>query len=38
MTINAKTVDEYISKLPEDRKNAVSKLRDTVQKKSARWF
>ncbi len=32
MTIDTKTVDEYISKLPEDRKIAVSKLRDTVQK------
>ncbi|WP_420603117.1 DUF1801 domain-containing protein [Flagellimonas sp.] len=31
MTIDAKTPDEYISKLPEDRKKAVSKLRKTVQ-------
>jgi len=31
MTINAKTPDEYISKLPEDRKEAVSKLRETVR-------
>ncbi|WP_350284529.1 DUF1801 domain-containing protein [uncultured Croceitalea sp.] len=31
MTIDAKTVEEYISKLPEDRKAAVSKLKDTVK-------
>ncbi|WP_435624398.1 DUF1801 domain-containing protein [Flagellimonas sp.] len=31
MTIDAKTPDEYISKLPEDRKEAVSKLRRTIQ-------
>ena len=31
MTIDAKTVDEYISKLPEDRKAPVSKLRETVR-------
>ncbi|WP_396590859.1 DUF1801 domain-containing protein [Allomuricauda sp. R78024] len=31
MTIDANTPDEYISKLPEDRKLAVSKLRETVK-------
>lgn len=31
MTIDANTPDEYISKLPEDRKVAVSKLRETVK-------
>ena len=31
MTIEAKTVDEYISKLPEERQVAVSKLRETVK-------
>lgn len=31
MTIDAKTPDEYISKLPEDRKKAVSKLRETIK-------
>lgn len=31
MTIDANTPDEYISKLPEDRKVAVSKLRKTVK-------
>lgn len=31
MTINANTPDEYISKLPEDRKVAVSKLREAVK-------
>lgn len=31
MTIDAKTVDEYISKIPEERKAAVAKLRETVK-------
>ncbi len=31
MTFDAKTVDEYIEKLPEDRKAPVSKLRETVK-------
>ena len=31
MTIDAKTPDEYISKVPEDRREAVSKLRETVK-------
>ena len=31
MTIDAKTVAEYISKVPEDRTAAISKLRDTVK-------
>lgn len=31
MTIDAKTVDEYISKVPEDRTHAISKLRQTVR-------
>ena len=31
MTIDAKTPDEYISKLPEERKEAVSKLRNTIK-------
>lgn len=31
MTIDAKSVDEYISKVPEDRKQAISKLRNTVK-------
>ncbi|KQC30300.1 DUF1801 domain-containing protein [Flagellimonas eckloniae] len=30
MTIDAKTPDEYISKLPEDRKAAVANLRQTI--------
>ena len=38
MTIDAKTVAEYISKLPEDRKDAVSKLRNTVQKNIPKGF
>lgn len=32
MTIEAETPDEYISKLPDGRKEAVSQLRDTVKK------
>ena len=32
MTLDAKTVDEYIEKLPEDRKEPVSKLRETVKR------
>ncbi|MEM9077581.1 MAG: DUF1801 domain-containing protein [Bacteroidota bacterium] len=31
MTIDAKTPDEYISKLPEERKEAVSRLRSTIK-------
>lgn len=31
MTIDAHTPDEYISKLPENRKEAVSQLRETVK-------
>ena len=32
MTIDAKTVSEYISKLPEDRKSVINKLRETINK------
>ncbi len=38
MTIVAKTPDEYISKLPEDRKEAVSKLRETVKNNLPKGF
>ena len=31
MTIDAKTPDEYIQKLPEERKETVSKLRETIR-------
>ncbi len=31
MTIDAKTPDEYISKLPEDRETVVNKLRNTIK-------
>lgn len=31
MTINAKTVDEYISKVPQERTDAIRRLRDTVK-------
>lgn len=31
MTIDAKTPEEYISKVPEDRKEVISKLRETVK-------
>ncbi|WP_420321264.1 DUF1801 domain-containing protein [Flagellimonas sp.] len=38
MTIDAKTPDEYISKLPEDRKEPVSKLRETVRDNLPKGF
>ena len=38
MTIDAKTVDEYISKLPPDRVAAVSKLRETVKNNLPKGF
>ncbi len=38
MTIDAKTPDEYISKIPEDRKEAVSKLRETVRDNLPKGF
>ncbi len=38
MTIDAKTADEYISKLPEERKVAVSKLRDTIKTNLPKGF
>ncbi|WP_228238137.1 DUF1801 domain-containing protein [Allomuricauda sp. M10] len=31
MTIDAKTPEEYISKVPEDRMEAISKLRETIK-------
>lgn len=31
MTIDAKTVDEYISKVPSERTEAITKLRDTIR-------
>jgi uncharacterized protein YdhG (YjbR/CyaY superfamily) len=38
MTIEAKTPDEYIEKLPDDRKEAVSKLRETVKSNLPKGF
>lgn len=38
MTIDAKTPDEYIEKLPEERKEAISKLRDTVKQNLPNGF
>lgn len=38
MTIDAKTVDEYISKVPEERKQAISKLRQTVKENLPKGF
>ncbi len=38
MTIDAKTPDEYISKLPEERKAAVSQLRKTVKDNLPKGF
>lgn len=38
MTIDAKTVDEYISKVPEERTEAISKLRETVKNNLPKGF
>lgn len=38
MTIDAKTVEEYISKLPDDRIAALSKLRETIKKNLPQGF
>ena len=38
MTIDALTPDEYIEKLPDDRKEAVSKLRETVKSNLPKGF
>ena len=38
MTIDAKTPDEYISKVPEDRREAVSRLRETVKRNLPEGF
>lgn len=38
MTIEAQTVEEYLSKLPEERKAAVTKLRDTVRDNLPKGF
>lgn len=38
MPIETKAVDDYISKLPEDRKTAVSKLRETVKQNLPKGF
>lgn len=38
MTIDAKTVEEYISKVPDDRKEAISKLRNTVKENLPEGF
>ena len=38
MTIDAKTVDEYISKVPEERKDAISRLRKTVSDNLPKGF
>lgn len=38
MTSKATTVDQYVKELPPDRKEAVSKLRDTILKKLPKGF
>lgn len=38
MTIDAQTVEEYLSKIPEDRKEAISKLRDTIKENLPNGF
>lgn len=38
MTSNAKTVDEYIAELPEDRREAITKLRKEIKKNIPKGF
>ena len=38
MTIDAKTVDEYIAKVPEERTAAISRLRETVRDNLPKGF
>lgn len=38
MTIDAKTPDEYIAKLPEDRKLTVAKLQETIKSNLPKGF
>jgi len=38
MTIDANSVEEYLSKLPEERKLAVTRLRETVKKNLPKGF
>lgn len=38
MTIDAKTPDEYINKLPENRKTVVNKLRNTIKENLPKGF
>lgn len=38
MTVDAKTPDEYVSKLPDERKKAVSLLRKTIQQNLPKGF
>ena len=38
MTIKASSPEEYISKVPEDRKEAMSKLRQTILKNLPKGF
>ncbi|WP_421823799.1 DUF1801 domain-containing protein [Flagellimonas oceanensis] len=38
MTIEAKTPDEYLEKLPKERKEVISKLRETVKNNLPRGF
>lgn len=32
MTSNARTIDDYLAQLPEERREVIQKLRDTIQK------
>ena len=38
MTLNAKTPDEYIDQLPEDRKDPISKLRKIINQNIDKGF
>lgn len=38
MQSKALTVDEYVSSLPDDRKDVIQKLRKTINKNIPKWF
>lgn len=38
MTIDAETVEEYLSKIPEDRKTEITRLKDTIKNNLPKGF
>lgn len=38
MNSNAKTIDEYLQELPEDRREVLSKIREVILKNLPKWF